>query len=224
MQQVGWLTRGSSGEESLLFSWQTRKADMPHRPCQDILKPLQSACTITDIHINYNKTLRDTHAKAWLMFQTSDNEVVVFRTSVAGIFTSFGSRWKCAIYPYSDEGWAHYHQRLVHHRYWDILVAFMCHIYLKLFTFCLSFTLKHSDGSPELTMRSNSGFLLHNIWTIHPMSRVQYLQYTYNWNSKKKESTYTNTFSSLLFEELYINMSSQEWEAEMVFILCGSTH
>lgn len=58
MQQVGWLPRESSGEESLLFSWQTRKADMPHRPCQDILKPLQSACTITDIHINYSKTLR----------------------------------------------------------------------------------------------------------------------------------------------------------------------
>lgn len=205
MQQVGWPTRGSSGEESLLFSWQTRKADMPHRPCQDILKPLQSACTITtNIHVNYTKTLRDTHAKAWLMFQTSDNEVVPFTTSIAGIFTSSDfSPCTLAVgenVPYIPTLIAHYHQRLVHHRYCDILVAFMCHIYLKLFTFCLSFTLKHRDGSPELIMRSNLGFLLHNIWTIHPMSRVQYLQYTYNWNSKKKESTYTNTFSSLLFE------------------------
>lgn len=90
--------------------------------------------------------------------------------------------------PYIPTLLAHYHQRLVHHRYCDVVC----------------------DVAQHLDHPTN---IQGTVFTVHLQLELQ-----------KKESTSTNTFSSLLSEELYINMSSQEWEAKIVFILCGSTH
>lgn len=64
--------------------WQTRKADMPHGPCQDILKPLQRACTITDVHLNYTKTFRNTHTH-------TPQAVIRFPVMFPGVLTSSDS-------------------------------------------------------------------------------------------------------------------------------------
>lgn len=68
MFQLGWLNWESGGEEIRLFSWQTHNAHMPNRSYQDILQPLQTAYTITNIHINYTKTLKNIHGTITVTF------------------------------------------------------------------------------------------------------------------------------------------------------------
>lgn len=55
----------SCGEESLLFSWQTSRADVPHSRSQYILKPLHSADTIPHSHVYYTRTPHAPNMTHW---------------------------------------------------------------------------------------------------------------------------------------------------------------